>query len=277
LVARQGDPIPKSNSLFPTFANSDIKPISNLAGDVAFVYPVAHEYRVLAERNGQLRVVMSENEAIPGTEQWGGLWLNSFGFSGDTSANTLRFNAAGEVAFVGDLGGLGGTQKVLISEGIEGLHMVAYFPGSLPDIEQDIQLVRLQDWALNDQGQVAFEGFLTGMGVTADNDVGIWAEDRLGVLRRVVREGDLVEVAAGDFRTVGRAFIDGFNEFGIGLSLSFTDGSRGAFVSDVVAIPEPSGIALYVSLTLSVCLFLCGRMRLVQRSLSESCRRLSLC
>ena len=89
------------------------------------------------------------------------------------------------------------------------------------------------------------------------DDYGLWAQDPKGQLKLVLRRGDQVDVDNGpgvDLRTVD--FIDAgfygsgadpphtFNDKGqILLSLQFTDGSSGLFVSNA-AVPEPTTIAL---------------------------------
>ncbi len=75
----------------------------------------------------------------------------------------------------------------------------------------------------------------------------------------VAREGDLLDIDDGpstDFRTID--FLDffadtgngdgrrsGFNDLGqLAFLASFTDGTSGIFVSDLVAIPEPTSLVL---------------------------------
>ncbi len=109
---------------------------------------------------------------------------------------------------------------------------------------------------VNKSGQVAFQVTLTGPGVTAANDMGIWVTDLQGNLRLVAREGDLFDVSDDpnieDLRTVRSTELwwysgggeDGygsaFNNAGeLANALSFTDSSGGAFVIST-AVPEPS-------------------------------------
>jgi hypothetical protein len=100
---------------------------------------------------------------------------------------------------------------------------------------------------LNSVGQVAFTQPLAGPGVDSTNDHGIWATDRTGAQQLIAREGDELEVAPGDFRTISElSFVgdngnsngwpSGFNNFGqLAFWASFTDGSEGVFVSNKVA------------------------------------------
>jgi hypothetical protein len=101
----------------------------------------------------------------------------------------------------------------------------------------------------NELGQIAFSVFL-------DSGIyGIWATDLSGSLKLIVAEGELLEVAPGDFRTVvGFEFVAGngndvphvgFNNRGqLAFFAKFTDGSQGIFVSNLVAVPEPCSLLL---------------------------------
>ncbi len=77
----------------------------------------------------------------------------------------------------------------------------------------------------------------------------------------IAREGDLLDVEDGpgtDFRTISRLLFFDFSNTGNGdgrassfndlgqlvFSASFTDGTQGIFVSDLVAIPEPTSVVL---------------------------------
>jgi len=103
---------------------------------------------------------------------------------------------------------------------------------------------------MNDMGQVAF------CVVTSDGGVGVWGTDLAGVLHLVVKTGDALEVAPGDFRTVNDLVLtgigsssggksSGFNDQGqLAFWASFTDGSSGVFISNAVAVPEPATFAL---------------------------------
>ena len=121
--------------------------------------------------------------------------------------------------------------------------------------------------ALNNAGQTAFVGRLTGPGVDVTNNRGIWAEDQQGVLTLIAREGDLLDVDDGlgtDFRTIsslsfdvglgrGGGHMSGFNDLGqIAFGAVFTDGTRGVFVSNLAAVPEPAGWVLAVAGLLSL-------------------------
>jgi hypothetical protein len=100
---------------------------------------------------------------------------------------------------------------------------------------------------LNNVGQLAITSPVAGPGVDSSNDHGIWATDRSGAQQLIVRKGDELEVAPGDFRTVSELGFVGdngnsngwssaFNNFGqVAFWASFTDGTQGVFVSNKVA------------------------------------------
>jgi hypothetical protein len=106
------------------------------------------------------------------------------------------------------------------------------------------------DVGLNGRGQVAFKAQLS------DGTYGLWGTDLAGHLREVVRQGDMLQVAPGDNRTVsgviflggsgnsdGRA--SGLSDNGqIAFWASFTDGSSGIFVSNALTVPEPATLPL---------------------------------
>lgn len=116
----------------------------------------------------------------------------------------------------------------------------------------------------NDLGQTAFVGLINDVEVELPNQVGIWTTNRQGELQLVVRTGDELEVAPGDRRTIqsltfssrsnSRSRIDAFNNRGqLAFNATFTDGSQGIFISNLVAIPEPSTSVLVAIFLVLVC------------------------
>jgi len=139
------------------------------------------------------------------------------------------------------------------------LRTVALSEDAAPGTDAGVNFDSLSSPVLNGAGQTAFRAGLTGTGVDGNNDEGIFAEDLLGVLTLIAREGDLLDVDDGigiDLRTIstigfsgatgnedGRA--SGFNDLGqLVFSASFTDGTSGIFVSNLVAVPEPASLTL---------------------------------
>lgn len=148
------------------------------------------------------------------------------------------------------------------------VQLVAREGGEAPGVGQG-KFRWLNNISMNAAGQVAFLGTLehvldplpsppgdnpprTGL-ITSSNDQGIWAQDRQGILRLVLREGETIDVASGpatDMRTINAiAFLarsggeeegsGSFNDRGqLAFLAQFTDGSQGIFVSNLVAVPE---------------------------------------
>ncbi len=192
-----------------------------------------------------LALIARAGDEAPGT---GGASFDGFG------AFALVLNNGGQTAFIGSLTGTGvnGSSDLGVwseKEGV-GLALVARAGDPAPDTG-GVNFSNFTNLILNDAGQIAFRGEGTGTGVGS----GIWAEDPSGVLRLIARSGDLLDVDDGpgtDFRTIrflnfigdsgnGDGRPSGFNNLGqLAFSASFTDGTSGIFVSNLVAIPEPA-------------------------------------
>lgn len=112
----------------------------------------------------------------------------------------------------------------------------------------------LEVYAMNAIGQTILESTLMGAMVTPENDHALWVYDQSGDLRLVLREGDVVEVEPGDLRVVSGYGLTPFRSGGqdgnkeilndagqLVLTLAFTDGSSGVFITTV---PEPGPLAL---------------------------------
>jgi hypothetical protein len=140
----------------------------------------------------------------------------------------------------------GGTQKLLarLGDHAPGLPDGAYFAG-------------FSDLVLNNLGQVAFFGsaFLNNGTATPEYWKGIWATDRDGILRLIIRTGETIDVDNGpgvDLRTVSfplYAAISGTDQYGgrsfndlgqIAFLAALDGGATGQFVANLVAVPEPN-------------------------------------
>jgi hypothetical protein len=103
--------------------------------------------------------------------------------------------------------------------------------------------------AINDAGQVAFHGKIDLGGVEYD---GFWAQDRSGELKLIALEGQSIDVDDGlgqDLRVIQDLIFtptrDYFNADGeLVFHARFTDGFEGIFASRLVAVPEPTAIAM---------------------------------
>jgi hypothetical protein len=117
-----------------------------------------------------------------------------------------------------------------------------------PGTEPGTVFQTLFEGTATSMGRLFVAGYVSGPEVNASNDVGIWSGSTRESLRLLVREGDTLEVAPGDFRTIAMfgnpataAFISqsgledgrqvGINERGeAAFHATFTDGSEGIFV-----------------------------------------------
>ena len=85
------------------------------------------------------------------------------------------------------------------------LQLIARKGSHLPGTPEDMKFGTYIPFlfpALNDAGQVAFRAFVTDGEIEVPTEDGIWATDRSGTLRLIVRKGDMLEVTPGDFRTI---------------------------------------------------------------------------
>ncbi|HEX2474975.1 MAG TPA: choice-of-anchor tandem repeat NxxGxxAF-containing protein [Lacipirellulaceae bacterium] len=164
-------------------------------------------------------------------------------------------NGAGEATFVGTLTGSAvnlQNDSALWSQRGDTLRLIAREGDHAPGTPAGVmfgdfsRLGADSAFSVNNMSQVAFHVKLTGPGVTAVNDTGIWVTDLSGALRLVAREGDLFDVnddpMLEDLRTVFLTKLSGpgFNNAGeLAIALTFTDNSGGVFVIST-AVPEPS-------------------------------------
>jgi hypothetical protein len=275
LVARSGSQAPgmPDGAVF-TGGFGLFGPAFNNAGQTAFVNFVTgggvdatNDYGIWSESSGSLALVAREGDQAPGTPS--GVNFGNF--------SETPLNDAGEIAFTASLAGAGvdSTNNRGLWSGAPGsLALVARTGDHAPGTEDGVVFRSFTNvvsntgpsWMFNAAGQTAFNAQLIGSdGVSAGS--GIWATDRSGVLQLVARRGDLLEVAPGDFRTTtGVTFLvdrftnptgnsDGrpsaFNNLGqLAFYAGFTDGTFGVFVSNRVAIPEPSAISTILMGTL---------------------------
>jgi len=189
----------------------------------------------------------------------------------------VSMNHRGDVAFNAGLNADSSSGRGNWAERDGVLSLVARSGDTAPDLPPNLNLfLNVLGMVHNAAGQVAFQANIIPEGETRTIGVGIWAQDRNGDLRLIARIGGQIDVDDGpgvDLRTIqdlpfqtfdggssnmtgnedGR--MSGFNDRGeVVFRASFTDGSQGVFVSNVVAIPEPSSVMLLMSLL--VCLAL---------------------
>jgi hypothetical protein len=189
------------------------------------------------------------------------------GLNFDDWMSRTVINAQGKVAFFSNV--TDGTTKsgAIWSEGLEGLHIVAKESDQAPGLPDGQSFGALlaggSQHVINAAGQVAFIAGYGGQGF----GTGIWAEDRAGKLHLIAHQGQTIEVAPGDFRTIDQlVFLGdsgsqdgrprGFNDRGQIVFSARVAGGWGVFLSNKVAIPEPgTGILMFIAVTaLSSCL-----------------------
>ena len=140
---------------------------------------------------------------MPGTP----VGANFGGFS-----NYPALDAAGRRAFLATLqtgdGVTSSNNLGIWSEGSRTLSLVAREGDHAPGTPIGANFGGFSDLTLNASGRTAFSAFLQSgsSGILLSNNDGIWAEDQLGTLKLVVREGDLLE-------GLSRTFPDGSFNF----------------------------------------------------------------
>ena len=248
LVAREGSLAPGTASA--TYAGFGT-PVLNDSGETAFRGTLTGSTNISGIWSGgagSLALVARAGDAAPGAT---GAFYSSF--------TDPLINDSGDTLFSAFLTGAGvdsTNDRGIWLEGTGSLALVVR-EGDIAPGAGSAEYRFFGTTVLNDGGQTAFFGALTGSGVTASNNTGIWAQNSAGVLELIAREGDLLEVAPGDNRTVsslsffgntgngdGRA--SGFNNSGeLAFLAGFTDGSRGIFLSSFdVQAPAPGTLGL---------------------------------
>ncbi len=187
LVVRVGDQAPGTpNGTMFYFSTGDIHSIElNNAGQIAFVAHLSgggvNDEGVWSEGAGSLALVVRKGDQAPGMP-------NDVRFEFLNPGVVLNDN--GQTAFLAEITG---SLYSLWSEGSGSLALVARTGSSAPGTPVGVNFERLSEPALNNAGQTAFWGVLTGGGVIDANNEGVWSEST-GSLALVAREG---EQAAG--------------------------------------------------------------------------------
>ena len=249
LVIRGGDPAPGTlpGALFDLFVGA---PDVNAAGQMAFYgflqtgpggISGSNDQGIWSEGSGSLDLVAQSGSQAPGTEA--GATFQSFGFP--------LINSAGKVAFRGVLTpGTGGVtadnDSGIWSNSSGTVALVAREGDNAPGTAGATVFDQINsDPYLNAGSHVAFTSKLRGGSVTAGvNDTGLWAQDATGTLVLLARNGDTIEVAPGDTRTISHLFVIPTRSTGedgritpfddadqIGFSVIFTDNTWAIFVT----------------------------------------------
>lgn len=213
---------------------------------------VSDPYQAIwSDVSGSLSQFVHIGERAPGTVD--GVTFNGF--------YDIAMNNSGKIAFNGFLTGAGVNEQNQLgiwTNGTSPLRLVARQGDPAPGIDGKVWGLS-GSTGLNEVGQVAFTSILTDpAGYPWDGPQSLWAEDKAGIVRLIVREGSQIEVAPGDTRTVqsfeyardidktnGDGSSSAFNVQGqFAFRARFTDGTSGIFISDIAAVPEPCFVAL---------------------------------
>jgi hypothetical protein len=188
LVARMGNPAPGTAASVSFSGFSFAAPVLNAAGQTAFFGSLtgtsANNEGIWSEGGGSgLALVVRKGDPAPGTAA-------GVSFSGFFDP---VLNGGGQTAFTGFLTGSGVTsannEGIWSEGGGSGLALVVRKGDPAPGTAAGVTFGGLHFPVLNDAGQTAFLGFLTGAGVAASNDSGIWSEGGGSGLALVARKG----------------------------------------------------------------------------------------
>ncbi len=175
-------------------------------------------------------------------------------------------NHAGDISFNASLAGPGVTSEtdaVIVKTVAERFEIVVREGDVAPGFDTPKRFREFTDGELvmNASGQMAFLATLVGSS-RFDLSTALFAQDLAGDLRLIASTGTLLDVSddplSPDLRLISRiAFLSGsgnddgrpsgFNDRGeVAFYAEFANGSAGVFVSSRVAVPEPSGFAVWL-------------------------------
>ncbi len=281
LVARKGDPAPVSEAGVVFENLPEHSPGMNNERQIVFhsslsgigVDKTNDKALIRFSTENGLELVAREGDAAHGAGTgvlFGGIGREGLGFPGDPV-----INKEGKIAFLSLLTGIGvddtNNTAIFVNGSGNITELVARTGDVVPQIGPNVTYKFLGSGglAINARGQLAFGAWLEGPGIESSNDNAIFATNAVGELQVLVREGDVLDVSDdplnSDFRTVAylRQIVGGsgnedgrksmFNDMGqLAFSVSFTDGTVGVFVSDLVAVPEPTTTILALVSTLLI-------------------------
>lgn len=252
LVARAGDTAPGTTAQFQGLQTNghvinDSGTILFRAGLTGTGVTAANSTGLWIAQSGSLSLAARTGDAAPGT-------LSQF-----SQLAGAHLSESGAIAVRGVLTGGGVTAA-------DNTGLWLGMPGNLALVARTGDMAEgttnafsgFTNYSINDNGRMAFLGTLTGAGVTAANDRGLWVQDSAGQLHKVAREGDLFDIGGGIMKTISIVFTQmlptpsqqSFNSASsIVFQLVFTDGSAGAFVASFAeadGVPAPGALALLV-------------------------------
>lgn len=197
-----------------------------------------------SNRTGQWVREVKTGDLLPGMTD------RVFAYVGDFEAP--RINVDGKLAFVaGTVGEVKGQRRHVFSDASGQMLPIATEAENAPGTRSGELFRRFSRLVMNAQGQVAFMAQLQGAGIDTTNDFGVWAEDPLGRLKLIVRDGDMLRIGPNDVRRVNSfEFVgdsgnddgrfSGFSDTGeLAFRARFEDGTQAIIVSRLVVISEP--------------------------------------
>ena len=158
-------------------------PVINNAGRVAFAGQAmisggATSTGIWSDATGTLAAAARSGTPAPGT---------TAGTNFSTFKNPL-LSDAGRSSFDATVNTASATNTGIWADGGGGLSLVARKGSPAPGVGAGVNFFTQFAPSVNDSGQTAFRAQLSGAGITADNDVGIWAE-KAGTLTLMARTG----------------------------------------------------------------------------------------
>ncbi len=239
VIARQSLPAPSGGN----YNSISTAPTMNGAGKIAFSSSLtggSATEGVFAGTPGALQTVVLAGDVAPGA---GGRVYSSF--------VSTSLNIPGQLAFQANLtsDGIVFTSGIFLQSGGV-VDPIAVQGGTAPGGALFSSFDGSPE--LNNLGQLAFQATLSGSGVNASNDKGLYIGSLSG-LTQVVREGQVIDVDSGpglDLRTIASIGFStsrsgSFTDSGfITYTLAFTDDTSGVFVANISAVPEPSTFLL---------------------------------
>lgn len=230
-----GDPAPVAEQ-DTTFVGGDQEHVNN-RGEAVFrgilVGPAdqgAKSGLFSQTEEGGLRLIARQGETVPGTDF----------HDVETSNSWPQIDDSGRAAFIAR----NDDESALVRENLDGnFEIIARTGGPAPGTLR--KYAHITQFQMNARGQVSFIAGLERGGGAA-----LFAEDIEGNLEMVAGRVNKIDVsddpATTDLRSISNILTNyAMNDAGqIAFTASFSDRSFGVFVSDLVAVPEPTCIAL---------------------------------
>jgi hypothetical protein len=208
-----------------------------------------NDWGIWLEDQGSIELVARHGTPAPGLPN--GVVFSNF----DPQDVTPRYSPSGHMALRSFVTGPGIDSSN--DQGVwwgtpDNLQLIAREGGTLPGVPVGEHITTVGG-SMNESGQLFLSGQLS-LRTFSDgiNDQAFWAQDRFGELQMIVKTGDLLEVTPGVFLQARSLEYGGFNNRGQVLFKAFfqtdlpfqTIYQSGLFVSNLVAVPEPSSLLL---------------------------------